>query len=111
MTTETHYRCDATIGQEPTDWGFAPIRCRQVVATRGYWARTEPWENTGHFVAYCPKPGHQADVRRRFPEVDPPMPTFLHEDPAFTEPDPIDQYKSYTDAGWTEPELREAFRG
>lgn len=49
---------------------------------------------------------HVGVMQRLYPVTDPPMPDFLH-----GAPDPIDSYKSWTDAGWTEAELREAFAG
>ena len=45
---------------------------------------------------------HIAERLHRFPEADPP-------EPKWDIPDPIDEYKSYTDAGWTESELAAAF--
>jgi hypothetical protein len=89
-------RCKATISVEPAPYGFRPVQCGQVVGIRGYWAKTEPWENTDHFATYCALEGHQANVRRRFaartdvPQApaEPPEPRWLHEDPNYDDPLP-----------------------
>lgn len=97
MTEIEPLRCEATVGQEPSDWGFRSVRCGQTVAVRGYWAQTHRWENTGHFAVYCSVPGHRENVERRFPPLaEPEWPGDL---PEVEAPDPIDQYK-----GWTEAE-------
>lgn len=66
--------CSATIGQKPGPYGFIPIRCGQTVGIRLY-------VTTGGIrIGYCAKEGHEANVRRRFPErADPPEPLWLHE--------------------------------
>jgi hypothetical protein len=87
--------CNAIVGHEPGPYGFRPVECTQVVGVRGYWAVTERWENTGHFVSYCALPGHEQNVRRRFAQVDSPEPRWLHEDPEYA--DPITAGKGYHD--------------
>lgn len=65
--------CDATIGTTPTEWGFAPVRCTQVVGLRTY-------VTTGGIrVAYCPIGGHEQNVRRRFAERET-EPVWFHEE-------------------------------
>ena len=116
--------CDAIIGQRAGTYGFEYVFCGQVVGVSSYWIKRTPLQPSDIIVSYCSIEGHESNVRRRFAEqvveiVDPPMPVFLHEDPDFIDhdpderyaPDPIDQYKSWTDAGGTEAELREAFSG
>lgn len=109
-------KCRAITGKRPNEYGFVNIECGQTVGTRHYW--TKMVGAYPHEVAYCTRDGHERSVRVRFAEVDPPEPVYLHEDPDFidhdaaeTYTDAIDIYKSWTDAGWTESELREAHSG
>jgi hypothetical protein len=99
MTSQTfprEHRCDASIGQRADAYGFRPVLCQQIVGTRSFTS------TTGLRVTYCSIEGHESNVRRRFVERDPAWPGDLPRDP-------IDEYKSWTDAGWTDAELREAF--
>lgn len=69
--------CNATIGYEPSAWGFIPIQCTQKVGIRTYVT------TGGVRVGYCPIGGHEQNVRRRFEEQqDPPEPIWLHEEQA-----------------------------
>jgi hypothetical protein len=99
MTSQTfprEHRCDASIGQRADAYGFRPVLCQQIVGTRSFTS------TTGLRVTYCSIENHESNVRRRFVERDPEWPGDLPRDP-------IDEYKSWTDAGWTDAELREAF--
>ena len=81
--------CNAIVGWTPASHGYEPRYCTQQVGLRGYWARTEPWENTDHFVCYCAIEGHERSVRGRFiPREDVPQ-----SPNTFDEPDAIDQAK------------------
>jgi len=66
--------------------------CGQVVALHRW------YDSNGTEHAACTN--HVAITQRLWPVSDPPMPADLP-----TEPDPIDIYKSWTDAGYTEAEL------
>lgn len=99
MTTDIQpLTCNAFIGKRAGTYGFEFVTCTQVVGLRGFWAVTERWENTDHYVSYCAIEGHEANVRRRFaPDpalngipADPPRPVFLHEDATFYEPESAD---------------------
>lgn len=68
--------------------------CGQVVALSSW------YDSSGTLHRACSQ--HVAGRLFRYPPADPPEPEWL-------EPDPIDVYKAYTDAGWTESELRESF--
>jgi hypothetical protein len=70
--------------------------CGQVVGLRSW------YDSAGTLHRACVS--HIAGRLHRYPESDPPEPEWLA-------PDPIDVFKAYTDAGWTEPELRESFGG
>jgi hypothetical protein len=74
--------CSAIIRWEPTPFArYAPVLCRQQVGLRGYWAQTRPTDYSGgHYVMFCPIPGHEANVKRRFA-------------PRADVPDPIDEAK------------------
>ena len=79
--------CSAIVRWEPTPFArYAPVLCRQQVGLRGYWAQTRPTDYSGgHYVTFCSVEGHEANVRRRFAP------------------------RAEARAGWTEPELREAW--
>ena len=74
MTTEP-LTCSAIVRWEPTPFArYAPVLCRQRVGLRGYWAQTAAWENTDHYVTYCPIEGHRENCERRFaPRADVPV--------------------------------------
>lgn len=96
------YQCNATIGQEKGEFGFVPVRCTQTVGTRAYWeAGARERTNTDHLVAYCSIPGHEEQVRRRFPEGEPPMPVFLHEDPDYADPVTLAKAEADREETWT----------
>lgn len=83
-TTAPPLTCSAHIGHKAGEFGFEFVICRQTVGVRGYWTQPAPTNYSGgHFVTYCAIEGHEAQVRRRYAEVDPPEPKWLHEDPAF----------------------------
>jgi len=90
--------CEAIIGQRADEYGFRAVVCHQVIGVRSFTSVS------GLRVTYCSIEGHQYNVRRRFVEgrpvlADPEWPGDLPRDP-------IDEYKSWTDAGWTEAEAR-----
>lgn len=86
--------CSAFIGKRAGAYGEEFVTCSQVVGLRGFWAVTERWENTGHYVSFCAIEGHEANVRRRFtpdPRLNPELP-----EPDWAMPesaDPITAYK------------------
>ncbi len=82
--------CDAIIGQRAGTYGFEYVFCGQVVGVTSYWVKRTPLQPSDIIVSYCSIEGHESNVRRRFAErvvevVDPPMPTFLHEDPEYAD--------------------------
>ena len=85
--------CNARIGWAGREYGFAPVTCGQRIGLRCYQA------TTGEIVRYCAIPGHEANVRRQHAEAIP-----------FSATD-MTTVESWTDAGWTESEMREAFGG
>jgi hypothetical protein len=117
MTAQT---CDAIIGQTRGEFRFVPVYCAQTVGVRGYWSKG-PGQSGDHFVRYCSIPGHFENCERRYPMIEGQVEA----------PDPIDQAKwtaeraeswtdalgtvesgkgvGWTDAGWTEAELRESY--
>ena len=82
--------CNARIGWAAKEFGYGAITCTQRVGLRSY-------ASTDGVVRYCAIPGHERNVRRNHAEVVP----VVVETPVSRE--------SWTDAGWTEAELREAF--
>jgi len=94
MEHPRQHKCDANIGYDAGAFGFTHVICQQTVGTRSYIS------STGLRVAYCALEGHERNVRRRFDERDPEWPGDLPVEP---------EEKTWTDAGWTESELREAF--
>lgn len=99
--TATRATCEERIGERAGDFGMEPVLCSQVVGVRQW------YDSEGALHAACAL--HSGSMVRRFPEADPPEPKWLHEQPEYA--DPITAAKSWTDAGWTESELREAFGG
>lgn len=65
--------CAAGIGLKAGPYGMEPIVCAQSVGVRTY-------HSPEGVVGYCAIPRHEAKVRRRYLEVDPPEPKWLHED-------------------------------
>jgi hypothetical protein len=86
--------CDATIGEDPGDFGFVPRVCRQSRYVRTF-------VTTGGIrVGYCPIPGHESSVRRRFAEQqDPP-------EPEWDLPDGPDYADSMTYSKWFAERVR-----
>jgi hypothetical protein len=97
MTTAIRLHCAASTGMEPAGWGFVPVPCHTERGLRSYQTKAGP-------VAYCAR--HEAEVRRQYAEAEPRWPGDVPESA-----DPVTAAKAYTDAGWTEAELREAFGG
>jgi hypothetical protein len=81
-SVKKRYQCSAITGHTPANFGMVAIRCRQRVGIRSFET------TTGIRVAYCAIPSHEANVRRRFAEV---------------EPDPIDVASASADRreSWT----------
>jgi hypothetical protein len=99
QTFPREHRCDASIGQRADAYGFRPVLCQQIVGTRSFTSVT------GLRVTYCSIEGHESNVRRRFVEGRPVL-----ADPEWPGDLPVEpEEKTWTDAGWTESELREAF--
>lgn len=82
--------CSARIGWVSSRYGFEALHCTQRVGLRHF-------ESLFGTVWYCSVNGHEANVRRQFAEVEP-----------VTVETPLTR-QSWSDAGWTEAELREAF--
>jgi len=99
MEHPRQHRCDANIGYDAGAFGFTHVICQQTVGTRTFIS------TSGLRVAYCAIDGHEANVRRRFLEGRPVL-----ADPEWPGDLPVEpEEKTWTDAGWTESELREAF--
>ncbi len=57
--------CAATVGTEPSAFGFTAVRCSQAVGIRAFIT------SNGRGVGFCAREGHEASVRRQYAEVVP----------------------------------------
>lgn len=80
--------CSAVIGLTVGGYGFDRVMCKQSVAVRSF-------VTTGNvIVGFCPRIGHEANVRSRFPEKPEPP------EPEWDLPDGPDHADSMTFAAW-----------
>lgn len=87
--------CEGRTGVEPGPFGFVPVHCQRRIGVLR-WVDAQGTEHAG-----CA--AHVRELEARFPMA---WPGDLPE-----QADPVTAAKGWTDAGWSEAELREAFGG